>query len=72
MHERDSSTGLESADASDSNDHRKRLLVAACKLEAAKVCLQHRQTHETQEACRLIDEAKAALGWEEVEAVGEG
>lgn len=63
-------TGLESADPSSEADHLQRLARAEEHLQRAKEVLRHRTTHETQQACFLIDQAREALGIEEAEATG--
>jgi len=55
-------TGLVADDTSTEVDHRQRIQRASFNLDAAKEALRHRVTHETQEACFQIDEARRELG----------
>jgi len=64
--------GMGADDGGTARDHQQRLHIAASHLIRAKEILQHKVTHETQQAIFLIDEALCEVLDEEIEAFGEG
>jgi len=65
-------TGLGTADSGSETDHQCRIRHAKACLEEAQQPLQHRQTHETNQALRWIKEAIRWLCEEETQKAGEG
>jgi len=63
--------GLGTDDGSATRDHQQRLFIAASHLIRAKEVLRHKITHETTQACFLIDEALGEIVDKEIEAFGE-